>query len=109
MAAPKNGVVLSDKRVYDQAGVLPPNSDRLTHERLKSRENCLDKAARDPHDRSPVKEVVVPEDSTETESPSLAIDLDGLSRPSMFLSSLPLSRRTFATWPQYLVDITTNI
>ncbi|KAM6505435.1 GTP cyclohydrolase 1 [Fusarium solani] len=83
MAALKNGDVLSDKRVYDQAGVLPPNSDRLTHERLKSRDNSLDKAARDPHDRSPVKEVVVPEDSTETESPSLAIDLDGLSRPTV--------------------------
>ncbi|UPL02871.1 hypothetical protein LCI18_013805 [Fusarium solani-melongenae] len=81
MAAPKDDVVLSDKSVYDQAGVLSQNCDRLAHERLKNLENSPDKAARDPRDRPPTKEVV-PEDSTETESLSLAIDLDGLSRPT---------------------------
>ncbi|KAJ4188639.1 GTP cyclohydrolase 1 [Fusarium solani] len=83
MAAPKDDVVLFDKSVYDQAGVLSQNCDRLAHERLKSLENSPDKAARDPRDRPPTKEVVVPEDSTETESLSLAIDLDGLSRPTV--------------------------
>lgn len=61
---------------------------------FEKRRNSLGKAARDPRDEPPTKKKVkVPGNGVVTRSPSPVIDYDGLSRPSMFCYTFPLTPR----------------